>query len=116
MNREDEPRVVGPGWHSRVYAVVRLVPAGSVATYGQIAALLGSPGVARHVGYALAGASRAEEPVPWQRVINARGGISARGDLERGREQRELLEAEGVQFDERGLVDLARYRWRGAPP
>ena len=69
-------------------------PAGSLKCCLLFATLLGSPGVARHVGYALAGAFRAEEPVPWQRVINARGGISARGDLERGREQRELLEAD----------------------
>lgn len=111
MDERDEPRVVGPGFHSRVYAVVRLVPAGHVTTYGQVAALLGSPRVARHVGYALAGAFRAEEAVPWHRVINAQGGISHRGDFGRGQEQRELLEAEGVRFDKRGLVDLTTYRW-----
>ncbi len=111
MNKGGELRVVGPGFHSRVYAVVRHVPLGHVTTYGQVATLLGAPRAARQVGYAMAGAFRAEEAVPWHRVINAQGGISYRGDLGRGREQRELLEAEGVPFDEHGLVDLSTYRW-----
>lgn len=106
----DEPRVVRPGFHRRVWAWVRKVPPGHVATYGQIATLLGSPRVARHVGYAMA-AVRPEDDVPWHRIINAQGRISHRGDVGRAREQRELLEAEGVVFDERDRVDLERFRW-----
>ncbi|MEX1368285.1 MAG: MGMT family protein [Nannocystaceae bacterium] len=106
-----EPRVVGPGFNARVYAVVRQVPAGFVTTYGQVATLLGSPRVARHVGFALAALLRTDEPVPWHRVINAQGRISHRGDLHRAQQQRELLEREGVVFDPRERVDLKRFRY-----
>ena len=110
----EEPRVVGPGWHAKVFAMVRRVPAGHVATYGQIATLLGSPRVARHVGFALAGAWRAEEdaPVPWHRIVNSRGGISTRDDSSTGPDQRSLLEDEGVEFKAAGTIDLKRYRWQ----
>jgi methylated-DNA-protein-cysteine methyltransferase related protein len=105
-----EPRVVGPGFHGRVWTLVRQVPSGHVATYGQIATLLGSPRVARQVGYAMA-AVRPEHDVPWHRIINAQGRISHRGDFGRAQHQRELLEAEGVVFDETDRIDLARFRW-----
>lgn len=110
----EEPRVVGPGWHAKVFAMVRRVPAGHVATYGQIATLLGSPRVARHVGFALAGAWRAEEedPVPWHRIVNSRGSISTRDDGGPGLDQRTLLEDEGVEFKLNGAIDLKRYRWQ----
>ncbi len=93
--------------YPRIYAVVRRVPAGRVATYGQIAELTGRCG-ARQVGYALH-ALRDDDDVPWHRVINARGEISLR---EQAPFQRSLLEAEGVQLDAKGRVDLTRYRWR----
>ena len=94
-----------------VYEVVRRIPRGRVATYGQVAALAGLRGHARQVGYALS-ALRNESAVPWHRVINAKGEVSRRS--ERGYEsiQRELLEGEGIVFDERGRVSFARYRWR----
>jgi methylated-DNA-protein-cysteine methyltransferase-like protein len=107
-----EGRVVTSGFHARVYAVVREVPAGRVTTYGQVATLLGSPRVARHVGWALAQCMNADEPVPWHRVINSRGAISHRGDTIRAEEQRLRLEAEGISFDERGRVDLTRFGWK----
>lgn len=107
----DEPRVITPGFNARVYALVRQVPPGHVATYGQIATLLGSPRVARQVGYAMAACHQAAEPVPWHRIINAQGKISHRGDVLRAQEQRERLEAEGVAFDETDTVDLDRFRW-----
>lgn len=88
--------------------MVRAVPAGRVTTYGDVATVLGSPRVARHVGWALA-ALRAED-VPWHRVINARGTISFRGDTGRGVLQRVLLEQEGIPFDARGRVDLQVWR------
>lgn len=106
-----EPRVVSPGFNARVHAVVRLVPPGFVTTYGQVATLLGSPRVARHVGFALAALLNPEEPVPWHRVINSQGRISHRGDVLRAQHQRELLEREGVVFDARERVDLSRFRY-----
>jgi methylated-DNA-protein-cysteine methyltransferase related protein len=114
MRKRDpmEKRVVTPGFHGRVFELVREVPAGWVTTYGHIATLLGSPRVARHVGWALAASSNADEPVPWQRVINSRGRISYRSDTLRGGEQRQLLEAEGVTFDARGRVDLKAFGWK----
>ena len=107
---DDDDRVVRPGFHARVYEAVKRVPAGNVTTYGDVAAMLGSPRVARHVGWALAALQ--DDEVPWHRVINAKGTISHRGDTARCVLQQSLLEREGVAFDERGRVDLARYRWR----
>ena len=99
------------GRYPRIYAVVRRIPEGRVATYGQVAALAGLPGLARQVGYALHGLPDGSD-VPWQRVINARGEVSRRsgGGWEEGY-QRHLLEEEGVAFDDRGRVDLARFGW-----
>jgi methylated-DNA-protein-cysteine methyltransferase-like protein len=99
------------GWE-RYYAVVRHVPTGRVATYGQIAALAGRPGHARQVGYALF-ALRGEqaEDVPWHRVVNAKGEISQRSDAGPENLQRAMLEAEEVEFDLAGRISLRRYRW-----
>jgi methylated-DNA-protein-cysteine methyltransferase-like protein len=80
------------------------VPPGRVTTYGTVGLLAGCP--ARVVGYALHHLQKTTREVPWQRVINARGGISTHGD-----EQRRLLESEGIVFDDRGLVDLMRWGW-----
>jgi methylated-DNA-protein-cysteine methyltransferase-like protein len=98
------------GFRERIYATVRRVPRGKVATYGQIAQLAGMPGHARQIGYALA-ALTASTSVPWHRVINARGAISL-PPLEGGVSQQLLLEREGVQFDAVGRVSLARFAWR----
>ena len=93
-----------------VYRVVRRIPEGHVATYGQVAALAGRPRAARQVGYALHAVG--ERDVPWHRVINARGEISPRAEPSEADLQRALLEAEGVGFDGRGRVDLATHAWR----
>lgn len=106
-------RVVRPGFNRRVYAVVRQVPAQRVTTYGDVATVLGSPRVARHVGFALAALD--DDAVPWHRVINGKGRISFKGDVARGALQRALLQAEGVVFDAEGRVDLKRYRHTFAP-
>jgi methylated-DNA-protein-cysteine methyltransferase-like protein len=101
------------GPYRKIYAVVARIPRGRVATYGQVAALAGLPGHARQVGTALGSLPDGAE-VPWQRVINARGEVSPRGDGPRGLAegfQRHLLEEEGVRFDERGRVDLDRFGW-----
>jgi methylated-DNA-protein-cysteine methyltransferase-like protein len=102
-----------PKFARAVYALVRRVPRGRVVTYGQVAAILGHPRAARAVGTALSNLpAPLERIVPWQRVINAAGGISARGDVHRPDLQRELLETEGVAM-RGGRIDLGRYRWKG---
>ncbi len=118
MRIDDADRIVRPGFNARVYALVRQVPPGRVTTYGDVAAALGSPRVARQVGFALAALprARADDEVPWQRVINARGTISFRGDTARGEHQRALLEGEGVTFDAAGRVPLEQLRFRTFDP
>ena len=96
--------------YERIYAVVRRIPKGRVATYGQIARVAGLPGHARQVGYALAALSSATA-VPWQRVVNAAGAISLRSSTG-GTTQRILLEREGVAFDAAGRIDLRRFGWQ----
>ncbi len=97
--------------HARIHAVVRRIPRGRVATYGQVAALAGLPGHARLVGYALS-ALPDDDGAPWHRVVNASGRISPRADATYEMIQRALLEAEGVQFDDGGRIALRRYGWR----
>lgn len=102
--------------HARILAVVRRIPRGRVATYGQVAALAGLPNQARLVGYALA-ALPAATAVPWHRVLNARGAISLRRGADGATvEQRLRLEREGVRFDARGRLSLADYGWRPRSP
>ena len=95
--------------YERIYAVVQRIPRGRVATYGQVAALAGRPGQPRQVGYALHALQ--DDDVPWHRVLNARGEVSRRADPGAEMLQRALLEKEGVRFDARGKLDLARWRW-----
>jgi methylated-DNA-protein-cysteine methyltransferase-like protein len=97
------------GLHRRIHDIVSRVPRGRVATYGQVARLAGLPGHARLVGYALH-ALPANTSVPWQRVVNAQGGISTPGGPDA--RQRRVLEREGVRFDDRGRIPLATFQWR----
>ena len=97
-------------FRQRVYAVVRTVPSGALTTYGDVAAALGNPRLARQVGWALS-ALPSDTDVPWQRVINAKGSISFRGQFGRAEEQRIRLASEGVDFDESGRCDLENHRW-----
>ena len=94
-----------------IWSIVRKVPRGRVATYGQIAELAGLEGHSRQVGYALHNLP-ARSNVPWHRVVNAKGEISARTGGDSHELQRMLLEAEGVEFDSKGRMELARYRWK----
>jgi methylated-DNA-protein-cysteine methyltransferase-like protein len=97
--------------YQRFYAVVGAIPRGRVATYGQVAAVAGSPGRARQVGYALHALPEGTR-VPWQRVVNSQGRVSARAEPVHEERQRALLESEGVVFDARGRIDLVRWGWR----
>jgi methylated-DNA-protein-cysteine methyltransferase-like protein len=94
---------------TQIYEVVRQVPPGRVASYGQIAEIVGVGCDARMVGYAMASAPEGGD-VPWQRIVNRQGKISLPG--QGGEIQRMRLEAEGVEFDARGRIDLERFGWR----
>ena len=91
------------------YAIVRRIPAGKVATYGQIARMAGMPRCARTVGYALADCR--DPAVPCHRVVDSFGGTKAVFDTLSTGTQRALLEAEGVPFRPDGTVDLAQCQW-----
>jgi methylated-DNA-protein-cysteine methyltransferase-like protein len=101
-------------FYTAVYRLVRAIPRGRVMTYGQIAVLLGHPRAARAVGYALKACKGHD--VPWQRVINAQGSISARSEVLRPTRQRQLLEQEGIVFDARDTCDLNKLRWEPEDP
>ena len=92
-----------------IYDLVRQIPRGRVATYGQLATLARWGRRARHVGGAM---HASPDGVPWHRVINSKGEISPRANSDSHELQRHLLEAEGVEFDLRGRVDLKKYGWR----
>ena len=102
---------VASGFDQRVYAVVARIPVGHVATYGQIAELIGADGCARQVGWAL---RRLPLPsaVPWHRVVNAQGHIAMALSRE-GSDwmQRDLLLAEGIPVDATGRLPLRNHRW-----
>jgi methylated-DNA-protein-cysteine methyltransferase related protein len=105
-------------FNAQVWRLVRQIPEGKVITYGQLARLIPAPmGVPpdsyqslspRWVGSAM---SRCPPGLPWQRVLAAGGKISLPGQS--GQRQRELLEAEGIEFDTRGRVNLELYGWQG---
>ncbi|MBX2865174.1 MAG: MGMT family protein [Leptolyngbyaceae cyanobacterium MAG.088] len=98
--------------YPKIYDVVRQIPYGKVATYGQIADLAGLIGKPRVVGYALHRVTTTSEDIPWHRVINAKGKVS-RSSLRDGNDdiQQLLLEKEGITFIE-GKLDLNIYRWQ----
>ncbi|MGB3136465.1 MAG: MGMT family protein [Nodosilinea sp.] len=100
--------------YERIYAVVRQIPRGKVATYGQVAELAGLVGKPRLVGYALYRVDT-DLDIPWQRVINAKGEVS-QSPRRNGSDyvQRVMLEGEGIPFDRYGRIDLSQYRWH--PP
>ena len=97
--------------YQRIYAVVRRIPRGKVATYGQIARLARLPGRARQVGYAMHALPRGTT-VPWQRVVNAQGKVSRRRAPGAELTQRMILLREGVRFGGGGRISLALYGWK----
>ncbi len=101
-----------------VYDTVGRIPRGKVATYGQIAALIGYPRHSRHVGNALA-ATPENVKIPWQRVVNSQGRISLRlRHWQSGSDdyQRVLLEAEGIAFSADGKISLRTFAWQPTSP
>ena len=108
MNTKEDGGARSPVY-ARILDAVRQVPRGRVATYGQIALIAGgcSP---RMVGYCLASLEFGSD-VPWQRIINHKGMVSPRSSGYGSQLQRELLIAEGVEFDERGRVNFREYGW-----
>lgn len=95
--------------YEKIYEAVEQIPVGRVATYGQIASMVGMPRGARQVGYAMAALGRGtpRPNIPWHRVVNAKGESSIGG------EQIHRLEREGIVFDERGRIDLKAFGWEG---
>ena len=100
------------GAYVRIYSVVRRIPRGRVATYGQVAALAGYPHAPRVAGYALHALPEGS-PLPWHRVVGAGGRLSlARLSHDGATTQRMRLEREGVRFDARGRVAMDRFQWK----
>ncbi len=105
-------------FNNLVWDVVSKIPRGKVTTYGAVGSMIDRPkGIraryyvavrARWVGSAMASCP---PKLPWHRVINAQGKISVRSGNDHHLLQRELLEKEGIQFDERGRIDLGKYLW-----
>ena len=100
--------------YRKMLLVVRQIPPGRVATYGQIAWIVGAA-TPRMAGYALAGLPP-DTDIPWQRVVNGHGGVSPRGDPLATDRQRKRLADEGVRFLPDGRIDLRRFGWSGPDP
>ena len=96
-------------YRQRVYEIVREIPVGRVMTYGQIAAILGEGYTPRTVGYMMHAADT--ENVPWQRVINSQGACSTGRMTVPVNLQQQILEVEGVKFNEKSRCDLKVYQW-----
>jgi methylated-DNA-protein-cysteine methyltransferase-like protein len=96
-------------YKERVYELVRQIPRGRVMSYGQIAAVLGEGYTPRTVGYVMHAAD--SEGVPWQRVINSQGKCSTGRMTIPVNLQQEILEHEGVAFNEKGKCDMERFQW-----
>lgn len=95
-------------YRERVYRIVRSIPRGRVVTYGQLAEILGEGYTPRTIGFVM---HASNDTTPWHRVINAQGACSTgRVVLPHDKQQR-MLEAEGINFNERGRCDLQKYLW-----
>jgi methylated-DNA-protein-cysteine methyltransferase-like protein len=100
-------------FREQVLQVVKQIPYGQVASYGQVAAIAGKPRGAREVGWALASCS-VDSKIPWWRVINRHGYLSIRNDeIEIKLRQKMLLEQEGVFVSNEFVVDMPKYQWQG---
>ena len=97
--------------YQKIHYIISLIPSGKVATFGQIAEIVGGC-TARMVGYAVSTVPQ-DSDIPWQRVINYKGCISQRSSGSGGLLQQKLLEAEGIEFDQNGRTNLEHFRWKG---
>jgi methylated-DNA-protein-cysteine methyltransferase-like protein len=110
-NRKRIAQPTGDAAVEAIYAVIRRIPKGWVATYGQVAAMAGLPRRARLVGHILQHLDT-NAKLPWHRVVNAGGKVSYSLSREGSDAlQRRLLEKEGVEFDHKNRFDLERFRW-----
>ena len=98
-------------FYQAIHHIISLIPSGKVSTYGQIAEIVGGC-TARMVGYAVSAIPQ-DSDIPWQRIINYKGGISQRRSVSGELLQKKLLEAEGIVFNPNGKTDLEYYRWKG---
>jgi methylated-DNA-protein-cysteine methyltransferase-like protein len=105
-------------FNHQVWEIVNQIPPGQVASYGQIARMIPPPPGVEAKAYAAFGPrwvggamANCPEEVPWQRVVNSKGEISLRPGAE---EQHRLLEEEGIQFNERGRIDLKTFGWKSS--
>ena len=99
----------------KVIQIVKQIPKGKVATYGQIASMADSPRAARQVGWILRGLTVEEDDLPWWRVINSKGYISieqGKGGVEK-KIQADMLVDDGVEVSDRYEINLERYLWDG---
>lgn len=101
---------ITPALTRAVHAIVATIPAGKVATYGQIAEMAGEPGAAREVGYIMSRVSPRQN-LPCHRVVNKTGALSPEFAFGGQDRQRTLLEAEGIRFTPDGRIDMARHQW-----
>ena len=102
------------GFFEKVYGIVRAIPRGRVATYGQVARLAGAPQAARMVGWAMA-SSRPVDRVPWHRVVGAGGRLIIAKSIRYTQVQRQLLRQEGVRFHGENVM-MKEFQWpRGLP-
>ena len=101
------------GIFKKIYEVVKQIPYGKVATYGQIARLCGNPHLSQIVGYALH-ANPSPDTIPCFRVVNRFGKTSCAFAFGGSNVQRQLLENEGIEFDSDGCVKLEKYLWDGS--
>ena len=96
-------------FYQRVIAIIKNIPEGKIATYGQIATYAGNPRAARQVSFILHSSSE-KENLPWHRVINSKGSISLKPG--HGYElQKQMLKKEGITFKENDCIDLKRFLW-----
>lgn len=100
--------------YARIYSVVRMIPSGKVSTYGQVSSIAGRCS-ARNVGYAMSSVPFGSD-IPWHRVINSKGMISIRSYGKECSAQHQLLESEGIRFNEKDRVNLDIYGWEGPEP
>ncbi|WP_130810648.1 MGMT family protein [Olsenella sp. Marseille-P4559] len=99
------------GFFQRAYGIVRQIPPGRVATYGQVARMMGEPRKARYVGFAMHSSPGLAGGVPCHRVVFADGSLAPGFAFGGPEEQRKMLEAEGVGFLASGKVDMRRFEW-----